>query len=138
MKNELNRAQGMTLIELIIVVAIVAILGMIAYPNYSQYQQRAARLEAKNALELIATNQERFYISNFTYSSDVTQLGFATNETDTGLYVLNVPNATAQGYQATAVPAAGSRQVEDTDCQLFTINEQAVRAATPNVKGKCW
>ena len=128
----------MTLTELIIVVAIVAILGMIALPNYSEYQQRARRVDAKNALEQIATLQERFYVTNFTYTNDLTQLGFGGNETELGLYVISVPTANAQGFQATAVPAPGSRQFLDADCQQFGIDSNGLRTAAPDPKGKCW
>ena len=128
----------MTLVELIIVVAIVAILGMIAFPSYSQYQLRSNRMEAKTALEKIAALQERHYVNNFSYTSNLTELGFAGNETENGLYVLNIVNADATGFQATAAPAPGSRQNDDDDCQQFTIDNDAVRTATPDSKGKCW
>ena len=128
----------MTLIELIIVVAIVAILGMIAYPNYSKFQLRANRMEAKNALEKIAALQERPYVNSFSYTNDLTDLGFVGNETENGLYLLTIPNADGAGFQAVAVPALGSRQLDDEDCQQFTIDNQSVRTATPDPQGKCW
>ena len=128
----------MTLTELIIVVAIVAILGMIALPNYSEYQERARRMDAKNALEQLASLQERFYVTNFSYTTDLTQLGFAGNETELGLYVISVPTANTQGFQATAVPAPGSRQVLDADCQQFGIDSNGLRTASPDPDGKCW
>lgn len=128
----------MTLTELLIVFAIVAILGMIAYPNYSGYQQRAARVDAKNALEQIATIQERFYTTNLTYTSDLTNLGFASDVTDSGFYVVSVPTANRLGFQAIAVPAPASRQIDDADCQQFSIDSNGLRVAIPDPDGKCW
>lgn len=128
----------MSLTELLIVVAIVAILGMIAYPNYSEYQQRAHRMDAKNALDQIAALQERFYVTNFAYTSDLTQLGFAGNLTESGFYVVSVPAANAGGFQAVAVPAPNSRQNLDADCQQFSIDSNGLRAAAPDPDGKCW
>ena len=61
-----GQSRGMTLVELMIVVVIIAILTMIAVPGYRQYSERAHRTEAKNALLLLANNQERFYLQNNT------------------------------------------------------------------------
>ncbi len=64
--------RGITLLELMIVVVIISILTAIAYPNYREYVTRAKRTEAKAALLQIATQQERFYLQNNTYTTDMT------------------------------------------------------------------
>ncbi len=128
----------MTLVELITVVAMVAILSMIAFPSYFQYQQRVRRMDAKIALEQIATYQERNYVTNFTYTSNLANLGFASSQTESGFYVISVPVADTQGFQAIAVPAPGSGQANDIDCQQFTIDNQSARGAAPDPDGKCW
>ena len=138
MKNKNPRESGMTLVNLITALLIVGILSTIAYANYSGYQQRARRMEAKSALMQIASNQERFYITNHSYTANLNNLGFAGNETDSGLYQLSVPTADNQGFQAVAVPAPGSPQALDTDCQQFTIDSQQTVVATPDPDGKCW
>lgn len=138
MTNTPSREHGMTLVELITVVAMVAILSMIAFPNYFQYQQRARRMDAKIALEQIATYQERYFVTNFTYTSNLAHLGIASNQSKSGYYVISVPAADTQGFQAMAVPAPGSRQANDIDCQQFTIDNQSVRAAAPDPDGGCW
>lgn len=138
MKNTNSCEYGMTLVELVVVVAIVAILSMIAFPTYSQYQQRARRMDAKIALEQIATNQERYFVTNFTYTTNLAHLGFASNQTESGFYVISVPAANTQGFQAIAVPAPASRQVADTDCQQFTIDHENARVAAPDPDGECW
>lgn len=45
-----QRAQGFTLIEVMIVVAIVAILSSIALPSYTEYVQRGRLVDAHAAL----------------------------------------------------------------------------------------
>jgi type IV pilus assembly protein PilE len=138
MKNKRLREYGVTLVELLVVVAMVAILSMIAYPNYSDYLQRARRMDAKTALQHIATMQERSFVTNFSYTSNLAQLGFISNETDDGFYVITVPTADIRGFQAIAVPAPGSPQAKDDDCQQFSIDHEQTRDAAPDPDGKCW
>ena len=78
-----RQMSGVTLIELMIVVVIVAILAAVSYPNYREFTARAKRNEAKAALLQIATNQERFYLQNNTFTKDLTTLGFSTTPTFT-------------------------------------------------------
>ena len=79
----LKKMRGITLLELMIVVMIVGVLAAIAYPNYRDAAARAKRNEAKAALLQIATNQERFYLNNNTYTNDMTQLGFDASDART-------------------------------------------------------
>jgi type IV pilus assembly protein PilE len=62
--------RGVTLIELMIVVVVVSILAAVAFPNYREYAARAKRNEARAALLQLATNQERFYLNNNTFSAE--------------------------------------------------------------------
>ncbi len=138
-----NQSQGVTLLELMIVVVVVGILSIIAVPSYRQYSIRAHRTEAKTALLRLATNQERFYLQNNTYTTNLVALGFPTGVSGEGVYTLAVPVADANTYQATAVPTPGGgpngrSQEDDADCTQFSINAQGVRGATPDPDSKCW
>ena len=132
------RQVGMTLVELVVVVGLIAILSVIAVPGYFDYMQRARRTEARTALLRLATNQERFYIQNNTYTTNLNQLGFSTNQTESGNYLISVAAADTLGFQAMAVPAPGSAQITDTDCMQFTIDDQSDRTAMPDPDGRCW
>ncbi len=116
----------------------VAILSLIAIPSYFQYLQRTRRTEATAALVRIATNQERFYLQNRSYTADLAQLGFPDNLTESGYYLLSIPLADAADFQIVAVPAAGSPQLDDADCQMFSIDDESVRVAAPDPDGSCW
>ncbi len=66
-----KKMRGVTLIELVVVVAIVALLATVALPSYRQFQLRSHRVEAKAALLNLAAAQEKFYLQNNTYTTDL-------------------------------------------------------------------
>ena len=129
--------QGITLIELMIVVVIIGVLAVIAYPNYREFVARAKRNEAKAALLQIATNQERFYLQNNTYTCDMKQLGFPVSDnfvTESGTYTVNVSSCTANNFDAVAdyIPT----DAEASKCNLFQINGRNLKTSDPYTD--CW
>ena len=134
-----HRAQGITLIELMIVVVLISIMGIIAVPSYRDYMQRAQRVDATSTLLRVAANQERFYLQNNTYTNNLVAVGVdATGITDKGLYFIDIPVANAATFTVRAVPAGGSPMNADADCQTFTLTAQGVRATAPNPVDDCW
>lgn len=127
---------GITLIELMMVVVIVSILAAIAFPNYQEFSARAKRNEAKAALLQIATNQERFYLNNNTFTLDMTALGFSADPftTETGSYVIDVTSADATNYSATATYQLGGS--EAGKCLTFTVDGRGAKTSGPQTD--CW
>jgi type IV pilus assembly protein PilE len=128
---------GITLIELMIVVVVVSILAAIAFPNYQEFSARAKRNEARAALLRLATNQERFYLNNNTFTQDLTSLGFSatpTWTTETGYYTIQVTAADATNFTATATYLQGGS--EATKCSTFTIDGRGARTSGPETN--CW
>ena len=129
--------RGITLIELMIVVVIISILAAISYPSYSEFTARAKRNEAKAALLQIATNQERAYLQNNTFTSNLQTLGFPTTPiftSDTGSYDITVTAANAGNFTATATYKLGG--AESLKCNVFTIDGQGVKTSDPDTD--CW
>ena len=129
--------RGVTLLELMIVVVIVGILATIAYPSYQQFIARAKRNEAKAALLQIAQNQERFYLQNNTYTTDMTQLGFpiaAGYITDTDSYSITVTVADANDFMAIATYQKADD--EAGKCQTFNIDGRGGKTSAPYAD--CW
>jgi type IV pilus assembly protein PilE len=129
--------RGMSLIELMVVVAIVALLATIAVPSYRQFLLKSHRAEAKAALLNLAAAQEKFYLQNNTYTTDLTTappagLGL-TPTTVNGHFTVAISAANAAGFTATATAAGG--QAQDSSCATFTINQAGARTATSS---SCW
>ena len=128
---------GITLLELMIVVIVVGVLAAIALPSYRDYSARARRAEARSALLQIATQQERHYLSNNTYTTDMSRLGFANagcNPSSGGTYQVCVTAADANTYAATATYQKTDR--EAGKCLTFSINGAGVKSSTPETD--CW
>ena len=129
--------RGITLLELMIVVVIVSILTAIAYPNYREYVTRAKRTEAKAALLQIATNQERFYLQNNTYTTNMINLGFPVAGaflSDSDSYIINVGAADANDFTATATFQLGGD--EAGKCLTFQIDGRGAKTSAPDTD--CW
>ncbi len=131
-------AGGKTLVDVLVGAAIVAILGMLALPSFTDYQQRSRRTDATSALERLAANQEQYFMSNFTYTTDVELLGLDGGKSAAGYYTVTVDAADGQGFTARAVPVVDNSQGGDEDCQEFTIDAAQQRLAQPDPDGDCW
>jgi len=127
--------RGMSLIELMIVVVIVSILAAIAYPSYRQYVSKSKRNEAKAALLLIATNQERHYLDNNLYTTDLALVGIDNAITDSGTYEVEITAADANGFTAVA-EYLGNDAAEAARCDTFGIDATGAKTSGPNPD--CW
>src|SRR5437016_671632 len=139
-----NRMRGMTLIELMVVVAIVAILASLAVGSYRRYVLRANRTDATSALLRIQVAQEKYFLQNNAYTTNVTTApptGLGVAPSPNGFYAITVtgdPNSTnniATSFQATAT--ATGTQTADTSCATLTINDQGLRNSAPSTT-ECW
>jgi type IV pilus assembly protein PilE len=143
------KMRGVTLMELLTVIMILGILAGIAVPTYRTYLVRSQRAEAKIALLQLQTAQEKFYLQNNQYTDDITTaspngLGLLAT-TETGKYDVAVvlaadANGTAnQRFTATATPAAGGGQTDDTRCGSFSIDERGTRGNSGGGGAEyCW
>ena len=145
-----NKQTGLTLIEVMVAVAIVAILAAIAGPEYLSQSRKNVRTEAISALTRIQIEVDRCYGINGGYHKaccpDATVIGNVLTVqspiTDNGNYTItytpntptgNIGCKNLQGYTLTATPLGD--QLNDTNCLLFTLDEQGNRTAT---NPSCW
>jgi type IV pilus assembly protein PilA len=93
------RESGFTLIELLIVVVIIGILAAIAIPKFSSARDKAMVSAMKADLRNLATQQDVYHNSNYTYSSTAADLEFTNSE---GVVVAITGGANGQGWSASA------------------------------------
>lgn len=137
-----KRPLGFSLIEIMITLVIVGIIAAIALPSYRDSQLRAGRADGKTALMQVASDQERFFSNNFSYSTDAVPLATPAQATLTsrdGKYVISVA-ACAGGTIATCFIATATPQDDQTDddCGNLTITSAGVRAASGGSIEDCW
>ncbi|GAA5317391.1 MAG: type IV pilin protein [Candidatus Pelagadaptatus aseana] len=125
--NTRNKHQGFSLIELMVVVAILGLLASIVMPAYQENVRTARRTDAMIILAQIMQAQERFFVNNITYTTALTDLGFASNTvtSEAGFYQISA-QACGGGINecVNLVATAQGDQVEDGD---LTINSQGLR-----------
>lgn len=126
----LSKANGFTLIELMIVVVIVGILAAIALPNYSQYVERAKRKDATAVMLEAAQFVERYFTEQRTYVGVAAALPATLNKSPregAALYNIGITNVTATTYVLSAVPIA---TYTPTKCGSLSVDQQGVRGIT--------
>jgi type IV pilus assembly protein PilE len=140
--------RGFTLIEAMIVLVVLAILAAIAVPSYRSYLLRAQRTEATTALLRAAAAQEKFFLQNNRYATDLATappngLGQST-VTERGFYdvTMALSEPDGSGFRITARPRPGGGQRDDSLCTRFTLDHNGLRgarnAADEDVTASCW
>jgi type IV pilus assembly protein PilE len=145
----ISRANGFTLIELMIVVAIVAILAAVALPAYRDYVLRGQLVDATNLLSAGQANMERYFQDNRTYANVGTAIktpcdsAIPVAQRTQGLFVMTcttTPGATAYSLTATGSGsvAAFSYTVDNLSAKTTSIGTGAPPGWSTPSPNTCW
>ncbi len=141
MKN--SRAQGFTLIELMIVVAIIAFLAVLAVPQLFQYKAKAYQAEVAMNLASLHTAQQAYFAQHGEYTSILSgekglgwkPAGYQGGGKEEGCYYtygFNVPGAQEGVHYFTGKLKAASSALGQTQAS----KEGFVAGAAGDVLGK--
>lgn len=150
--SQCKRADGFTLIELVVVILIIGILAAIAYPSYISYITRSNRTAAEACLSNYANYMERYYATNLSYAQDTSAtpvpmntaalqaLGFnCATPQNTGA---NYTYSFAQGYPTTSAyilqaTPTGAQLTRDTACGTLTLDQAGTQKSSTGASN-CW
>lgn len=118
----MERRTGFTLIELLIVVVIIGILAAIAIPKFYSTREKAFISSLKADLKNLATMQDVYHNSHYTYSTVHADLQFVESEGVT----VTIGEADGNGWSATAVHEA----MPSDSCALYHGDATPVTPAT--------
>lgn len=108
MTNHCGRDRGFTLIEMMVVLAILAVLVSLAMVSHQHALAKAQSVEAEAVLVEVSRLETVYYANHGSYSSDLNTIGFTLNSSLKYYKVDLQVHAGGTGYQAMAVPLAGS------------------------------
>jgi type IV pilus assembly protein PilA len=122
----MNRnSRGFTLIELLIVVVIIGILAAIAIPKFAAVREKGLRAAMMSDLKNLASAQEIYFNSNYTFSTVLADLDI---EESSGV-TITIDPANAQGWAAIAVHSA----IPGEQCGIFHGDAPAANGAPATV-----
>lgn len=142
----MKRAQGFSLLELMIVVLIISVLAGLAMSGYQKQVRKSRRAEAKQFMGDYALREEKLRSNSATYTSNLaTLLGVSTAPTvwGSGYYSLaitfpssgNCPSGTAKGSANSFIITATALgdQAKDTGCtSMVYTNDCGTVAKSPS------
>ncbi len=131
------RAQGFSLLEVLLVLLLLGILTSIAYPSYQQYVLRTYRAEAITTLMLLANLQEQHLADYGRYSDTLAALGVVSDITESGRYRIKLTLANERLAYQLLLTAEGP-QTQDRQCLQFSLNHVGQRNNTLAEPLSCW
>ena len=133
-----DRAQGFTLIEVMIVVVVVGILMAVAIPSYREYVLRSHRSSAQAFMSTVANRQAQYLLDARAYAGSHGALGLTVPSDVAARYSFStvVVGGPPPGYTFQATPIGD--QAQDRCGQMSIDNTGSKSAVAVNSSVQCW
>jgi type IV pilus assembly protein PilA len=116
------KAEGFTLVELMIVVAIIGILSAVAIPNFRKYQAKSKTSEAKLQLSATYTAEQAFFGDYGIYHTCLNNMGYnPSNEINSRYYSIGFGNGTGPTIATTSYNDAVNSGINTTACPQAAV-----------------
>lgn len=123
-----SRTRGFTLIEVLIVVAILGIVAAIAFPSYQDSVRKSRRSDGMALINQVMQAQERYFIENATYTTDLTELGYASaSNIDSAEEYYKVSASACGGGIGLCVNITAAGQDDQANDGDLELNSQGLR-----------
>lgn len=125
-----RRANGFTLIEVMIAVAIVALLAMIAYPAYQQFVRDARQSDAQRFMLDVSSRAQQYRMDMRDYPTGLgtnageLDMDVPTKVSDYYSITLDRQAGPPQTYTITATPKAGTMQENEATLTLTSTGKK--------------
>ena len=129
--------RGVSLIELGVVIAIIGIIAAFIIPSFMEQSAKGRRTDGQSLLLKASQRMKTYYTENNTFTTDVADIGYASNISPEGYYTLSVVTPTVAcpiGSCFVLQAAPRGDQIGDR-CGNLTVGSSGANGAGAN---NCW
>ncbi len=124
-----QKARGFTLVELLIVTVLIGLLAAIALPKFVNTRQKSMLAAMKSDLRNMATAQENYFTTYFTYTSNINNFDFNMTQNVT----VTIPEADNSGWRGTATHSGAPGKT----CEIYYGDASGATVATREGSVEC-
>lgn len=124
-----QNSRGFTLVELLVVTVLIGLLAAIALPKFVNTRQKSMLASMKSDLRNLATAEENYFTTYYTYSNNINNFDFNMTENVTIL----IPEADNSGWRATATHSGAPGKT----CEIYYGDASGATVASHEGSVEC-